>query len=189
MRQDANATRVQCEDFLSGAAGASTTASAGGPTTFSFDVPRDLRRVLQLTLRGLKLLFVDEQKRGLSIKAMPVSMLLKTSSEKHHLLNLIDTPGHTNFADEVTAALRLADGALLVVDAVEGVCPTTDRLIRHLIQERLPIVLLINKLGACDDSSVRRQHIRRGSHHAGAQQLHHLPRPPTADSPDHLCVR
>ena len=89
---------------------------------------------------------VDEQKRGLSIKATPVTLLLQTLSEKHHLVNLIDTPGHTNFADEVTAALRLADGALLVVDAVEGVCPTTDRLIRHVIAEKLPIVLCVNKV-------------------------------------------
>ena len=89
---------------------------------------------------------VDEQKRGLSIKATPVTLLLQTLSEKHHLVNLIDTPGHTNFADEVTAALRLADGALLVVDAVEGVCPTTDRLIRHVIAEKLPIVLCVNKI-------------------------------------------
>ena len=89
---------------------------------------------------------VDEQKRGLSIKATPVTLLLQSLSDKHFLVNLMDTPGHTNFADEVTAALRLADGALLVVDAVEGVCPTTDRLIRHVIAERLPIVLCVNKL-------------------------------------------
>jgi len=88
----------------------------------------------------------DEQKRGLSIKTMPITLLLQTSKEKHYVVNLMDTPGHTNFSDEVTAALRLADGALLVVDCVEGVVPTTERLIRHIIREQLPIVLLISKV-------------------------------------------
>jgi len=88
----------------------------------------------------------DEQKRGLSIKTMPITLLLQTSKEKHYVFNLMDTPGHTNFSDEVTAAVRLADGALLVVDCVEGVAPTTERLIRHIIREQLPIVLVLSKV-------------------------------------------
>ena len=90
---------------------------------------------------------VDEQKRGLSIKATPLSLLLQTPAEKHYLFNLIDTPGHPNFADEVSAGLRLADGALLVVDAVEGVTPTTERLIRHVAStSHLPLALVISKV-------------------------------------------
>ena len=89
---------------------------------------------------------VDEQKRGLSIKASPISLLLQSPCCKHYLFNIIDVPGHTNFADEVTASLRLADGVLLVVDVIEGVAPTTERLIKHAIGERLHIVLCLNKL-------------------------------------------
>ena len=89
---------------------------------------------------------VDEQKRGLSIKATPVTLLLQGSSEKHYVCNFMDTPGHVNFQDEVTAALRLADGALLVVDVVEGVMSNTERLIRHALAERLKIMLCINKI-------------------------------------------
>lgn len=64
---------------------------------------------------------MDEQERGISLKAVPMSLVLETSARKSYLVNAMDTPGHVNFSDEMTAALRLADGAVLVVDAVEGV--------------------------------------------------------------------
>ncbi len=50
-----------------------------------------------------------------------MSLVLRTTSGKSHLVHLIDTPGHVNFVDEVAAGMRLADGILLVVDVVEGV--------------------------------------------------------------------
>lgn len=89
---------------------------------------------------------IDEQERRISIKAMPMSLVLEDSNAKSYLCNVMDTPGHVNFSDEMTAALRLADGAVLVVDAAEGVMVNTERAIRHAIQERLPIVVVINKV-------------------------------------------
>ncbi len=56
-----------------------------------------------------------ERDRGISIKSAPLSLVLEGTKRKSYLLNLIDTPGHTNFQDEVAAACRLADGVVLVV--------------------------------------------------------------------------
>ncbi|KAI4377176.1 hypothetical protein MLD38_014852 [Melastoma candidum] len=89
---------------------------------------------------------IDEQERRISIKAIPISLVLEDSNSKSYLCNIMDTPGHVNFSDEMTAALRLADGAVLIVDAAEGVMVNTERAIRHAIQERLPIVVVINKV-------------------------------------------
>lgn len=89
---------------------------------------------------------IDEQARGMSIKCMPMSLLMENGSGKSYLLNVIDCPGHVNFNDEVTAALRLADGVLLAVDACEGVMLSTERVIKQAVQEGLPICLLITKV-------------------------------------------
>lgn len=89
---------------------------------------------------------LDEQERGLSIKSTPMSLVMPSLQGKHYLVNIMDTPGHVNFSDEQTASLRLADGAVLVVDAVEGVMCNTERSLRHAVQEGLDICLLVNKV-------------------------------------------
>lgn len=69
---------------------------------------------------------IDEQERRISIKAVPMSLVLEDSNAKSYLCNIMDTPGHVNFSDEMTAALRLADGAVLIVDAAEGMMVSLD---------------------------------------------------------------
>jgi U5 small nuclear ribonucleoprotein component len=87
-----------------------------------------------------------ERERGLSIKSAPMSLVLQGTKGKSHLLNLIDTPGHVNFVDEVAASVRLADGVVLVVDVVEGVQANTEQIIKHAVLEDLPMTLVVNKM-------------------------------------------
>ncbi|KAE8750608.1 hypothetical protein FOCC_FOCC002588 [Frankliniella occidentalis] len=87
-----------------------------------------------------------EQERGVSIKSMPVTLVLPDIRSKSHLFNILDSPGHVNFSDEVSAAMRIADGVVVFVDAAEGVMLNTERLIKHAVQEKLAITLCINKI-------------------------------------------
>ena len=87
-----------------------------------------------------------ERERGLSIKSSPMSLILQGTRGKSHLLNILDTPGHVNFVDEVAASLRLVDGVVLVVDVVEGVQINTEQIIKYAVLEDLPLTLVVNKM-------------------------------------------
>ncbi|PQE20381.1 U5 small nuclear ribonucleo component protein [Rutstroemia sp. NJR-2017a BBW] len=89
---------------------------------------------------------VVERERGLSIKSAPMSLVLQSTKGKSHLLNILDTPGHVNFVDEVASSLRLVDGVVLIVDVVEGVQVNTEQIIRHAVLEGLPMTLVVNKM-------------------------------------------
>lgn len=89
---------------------------------------------------------VDEQDRKLSIKSMPMSLCMPSLSGKSYLMNIMDAPGHLNFSDEQTAALRISDGAIIVIDAAEGIMLQTERAMKHAVQAGLPICLVINKI-------------------------------------------
>ncbi|EEY17627.1 116 kDa U5 small nuclear ribonucleoprotein component [Verticillium alfalfae VaMs.102] len=86
-----------------------------------------------------------ERERGLSVKSSPMSLVLPGTKGKSHLINILDTPGHVNFVDEVAAGLRLVDGVCLVVDIVEGVQVNTEKIIKHAVLEDIPLTLIVNK--------------------------------------------
>jgi 116 kDa U5 small nuclear ribonucleoprotein component len=84
----------------------------------------------------------DEQERELSIKSTPVTLVMEDIGGKSYLLNILDCPGHVNFSDESTAALRISDGAVVVIDAVEGVMMNTERLLKQAVANSVPITLV-----------------------------------------------
>ncbi|KAK9426200.1 putative Elongation factor Tu GTP binding domain-containing protein [Seiridium unicorne] len=97
----------------------------------------------------------DEQLRGITMESSAISLYFSmlrrstpdaTPAPKEYLINLIDSPGHIDFSSEVSTASRLCDGAIVLVDAVEGVCSQTVTVLRQTWEEKLKPLLIINKM-------------------------------------------
>ena len=89
----------------------------------------------------------DEQERCITMKASSISVIYRSEKlNSNYLLNIIDVPGHIDFSYEIFSSLKMVDGALILIDVIEGICSQTESVIRQTWDEKIKYVLVFNKI-------------------------------------------